>query len=77
MNTNIKELIKITSDIHKKKYPKAEVVYLAGSLVRGTGTSSSDLDLVVINLAAEILEPDGGFLFEGLKLTAPESWRIK
>ena len=30
----------------------------------------------VIKLTKEILEPDGGFLFEGHKLEAPESWRI-
>ena len=30
----------------------------------------------VIELTKEILEPDGGFLFEGHKLEAPESWRI-
>jgi hypothetical protein len=30
----------------------------------------------VIELAEEILEPDGGFLFEGHRLEAPESWRV-
>jgi len=30
----------------------------------------------VIKLAEEILEPNGGFLFEGHKLVAPISWRI-
>lgn len=30
----------------------------------------------VIKLAAEILETEGGFLFEGHKLEAPDSWRI-
>jgi Nucleotidyltransferase domain len=30
------------------RYPDARVVFLAGSLVRGEGTSTSDLDLVVV-----------------------------
>lgn len=30
----------------------------------------------VIQLAHDILAPDGGFLFQGFKLKAPDSWRI-
>ncbi len=44
----LKKLIRITTEIHKIKYPQAEVVFLAGSVVRGEGTSTSDLDLVVV-----------------------------
>jgi hypothetical protein len=29
----------------------------------------------VLALAAEILEPDGGFLFDGYRLDAPSDWR--
>ena len=31
----------------------------------------------VIDIAAEILNADGGFLFEGHRLEAPQSWRIE
>lgn len=30
----------------------------------------------VIELAENILEPDGGFLFEGFRLEAPKNWRV-
>jgi hypothetical protein len=39
---------KIAEEIHQDRYPQARVVFLAGSLVRGEGTSTSDLDLVVL-----------------------------
>jgi predicted nucleotidyltransferase len=42
------ELANITEDIRRGRYAKAPVVFLAGSLVRGEGTSTSDLDLVVV-----------------------------
>jgi hypothetical protein len=42
------ELRRITETIRNNRYPEAEVVFLAGSLVRGEGTSTSDLDLVVV-----------------------------
>lgn len=29
----------------------------------------------VLDLAEEILEPDGGFLFDGYRLDAPSDWR--
>jgi predicted nucleotidyltransferase len=44
----MKELIRITREIHKTKYPQANAIFLAGSVVRGEGTSTSDLDLVVV-----------------------------
>ncbi len=41
--------LKITTDaIRSERYPEARVIFLAGSLVRGEGTSTSDLDLVVV-----------------------------
>jgi hypothetical protein len=43
-----KELIAAANAIHSQRYPDAEVIFLAGSLIRGDGTSTSDLDLVVV-----------------------------
>ena len=42
------ELIAATSEIRAERYPRSDVVFLAGSLVRGEGTATSDLDLVVV-----------------------------
>jgi hypothetical protein len=42
------DLIKITKQILDDRYPDADVIFLAGSLLRGEGTPYSDLDLVVI-----------------------------
>ena len=42
------ELTNITENIRRGRYAKAPVVFLAGSLVRGEGTSTSDLDLVIV-----------------------------
>lgn len=33
--------------LHREKYPGANVIFLAGSLIRGEGTKTSDLDIVV------------------------------
>ena len=44
----IKDLIKIAHQIKKEKYPQAQVLFLAGSVVRGEHTPYSDLDLVVV-----------------------------
>jgi predicted nucleotidyltransferase len=44
----MKDLIKITEQILNDRYPGADVIFLAGSLLRGEGTPYSDLDLVVI-----------------------------
>jgi hypothetical protein len=44
----MKDLIKITKQILDDRYPDADVIFLAGSLLRGEGTPYSDLDLVVI-----------------------------
>src|SRR5215813_3968795 len=42
------DLIKIAKQILDDRYPGADVIFLAGSLLRGEGTPYSDLDLVVI-----------------------------
>jgi predicted nucleotidyltransferase len=44
----INELIKITNELKSAKFPDAQVIFLAGSYVRGEGTPASDLDLVVL-----------------------------
>ena len=44
----INELITVAKTIYEEKFPQAQVVFLAGSVVRGEGTPSSDLDLVVV-----------------------------
>jgi predicted nucleotidyltransferase len=42
------ELIAVAKAIHIQRYGNAEVTFFAGSLVRGDGTSTSDVDLVVV-----------------------------
>ncbi|MGB3294351.1 MAG: nucleotidyltransferase domain-containing protein [Phormidesmis sp.] len=44
----LNELIRVTSSIFSTRYPQAEAIFLAGSVVRDEGTSTSDLDLVVV-----------------------------
>ena len=44
----IDDLIAAAADIRDEKYPESRVIFLAGSLVRGEGTETSDLDLVVV-----------------------------
>ncbi len=53
MSPDISEIKTIVGKLHKEKYPDAKVIFLAGSLMRGEGTSTSDLDIVVVykNLA--------------------------
>lgn len=41
-------LVAAAQEIHAERYAGAEVVFLAGSLMRGEGTATSDLDLVVV-----------------------------
>ena len=43
-----KEPRSAVTEILAEKYPEARVVFLAGSVVRGEDTETSDLDLVVI-----------------------------
>jgi len=42
------ELKNLITKLHKQKYPEADVIFLAGSVVRGEGTKTSDLDIVVV-----------------------------
>jgi hypothetical protein len=42
------ELKELVTGLHREKYPDADVLYLAGSVVRGEGTKTSDLDIVVL-----------------------------
>jgi nucleotidyltransferase-like protein len=63
------KLIKVAKEILQYKYPTAEVLFLAGSIVRGEGTPHSDLDLVVIfdSLSNAYRE---SFLFQGFPVEA-------
>lgn len=40
--------IKVAKAIHAERYPQSEVLFLSGSVMRGEGTSTSDLDVVVV-----------------------------
>lgn len=42
------ELKSLITRLHRDKYPDADVIFLAGSVVRGVGTKTSDLDIVVV-----------------------------
>jgi len=48
MNAMLKDLIRVTTEIYSRRYSQAKAIFLAGSIVRGEGTSTSDLDLVVL-----------------------------
>lgn len=65
----LNQLIEITNQILTSKYPNASLIFLAGSIVRGEGTSFSDLDLVVIfdKLPAAYRE---SFYFQGFPVEA-------
>lgn len=45
---SIDKIIGATEKIYRERFPQARVIFLAGSLVRNEGTSTSDLDLVVV-----------------------------
>jgi Nucleotidyltransferase domain len=44
----IDRLVKITEELKANRFPEAQIIFLAGSIVRGEGTPSSDLDLVIL-----------------------------
>ena len=123
MKSRIAELAAVVGRIRQQRYAGADVILLAGSVVRGQGTATSDLDLVVlferlpqayreslhadgwpveafvhdpdtlryfflehdrakwsapdksIDLAAQVLAPHGGWLFDGFRDEAPAAWR--
>ncbi|MDV3348989.1 nucleotidyltransferase domain-containing protein [Leptothoe sp. LEGE 181152] len=72
------ELIEIAINLQKQHYPDAEIIFLAGSIIRGEATATSDLDLVVVfqQLPAAYRE---SFQFEGWPVEAfvhdPETLR--
>jgi predicted nucleotidyltransferase len=47
-SNHLSKLIQVANEIRGQRYPDCAIVFLAGSLVRGEGTSTSDLDLVVV-----------------------------
>jgi len=48
MSQDMDELKSLITRLHAEKYPDADVIFLAGSVVRGEGTKTSDLDIVVM-----------------------------
>lgn len=42
------DLRDLASSLHKENYADADVIFLAGSVIRGEGTKTSDLDIVVV-----------------------------
>ncbi|MDP2140006.1 MAG: nucleotidyltransferase domain-containing protein [Gammaproteobacteria bacterium] len=48
MDLKITILMELINQLRLEKYPEAVVIFLAGSVIRGEGTSTSDLDLVVM-----------------------------
>src|SRR5436190_24007093 len=42
-------IINVANEIRLERYPGADVVFAAGSIVRGEGTAFSDLDLVIVH----------------------------
>ncbi|ESA37298.1 nucleotidyltransferase [Leptolyngbya sp. Heron Island J] len=72
------ELIAIATKIQQAHYPNSDVIFLAGSVIRGEGTATSDLDLIVVfqQLPAAYRE---SFQFEGWPVEAfvhdPETLR--
>ncbi|MEM1256551.1 MAG: nucleotidyltransferase domain-containing protein [Cyanobacteria bacterium P01_H01_bin.21] len=68
----------IATKIQQAHYPNSDVIFLAGSVIRGEGTATSDLDLVVVfqQLPAAYRE---SFQFEGWPVEAfvhdPETLR--
>src|SRR3989338_7620278 len=51
MSPSMDELRSLISRLHMEKYPDADVIFLAGSVVRGEGTKTSDLDIVIVHEA--------------------------
>ena len=48
MDTSLRHITKLIENLQQEKYPEAKVIFLAGSVMRGEATSTSDLDLVVV-----------------------------
>ena len=42
------KLRNLVTKLHQERYPRADVIFLAGSVVRGESTTTSDLDIVVV-----------------------------
>ncbi len=59
----------VVTEIFAAKYPDAKVIFLAGSIVRGEGTSFSDLDLVVVFEYLPVAYRES-FYFEGYPVEA-------
>lgn len=69
MQTSAESVLAIAREIVKHRYPGAACAFAAGSIMRGQGTTSSDIDLVVVfdRLDAAWRE---SFVHEGLPVEA-------
>ena len=86
MNSNlVNDLSELVKEIYETRYPQSQLIFFAGSIVRGEGTSASDLDLVVVfdqlpNAYRESFIykdwPVEAFVHDPQTLDAPESWRV-
>jgi len=47
MGSTMDELKNLITQLHREKYQDADVIFLAGSVIRGESTKTSDLDIVV------------------------------
>lgn len=61
----MKKYIEIADRIYKEKYSNAEFLILAGSIIRGEGTRTSDLDIVVIYEKLDCAFRES-FIYEGI-----------
>jgi predicted nucleotidyltransferase len=65
----MKDLLATAQKIHCQNYGYAEFIILSGSIIRGEGTATSDLDIVVVyeSLPAAFRE---SYFFDGLRVEA-------
>ncbi|QUH20174.1 nucleotidyltransferase domain-containing protein [Alkaliphilus sp. B6464] len=61
----MKKYIEIANRIYQEKYSNAEFLILAGSIIRGEGTMTSDLDIVVIYEKIDCAFRES-FIYEGI-----------
>jgi len=62
-------IIGVANAIRSDRYPDAVAVFAAGSIVRGEGTASSDLDLVVVHASLPCAYRES-FRFDGYPVEA-------
>jgi hypothetical protein len=63
------EIIEVATQILANRYPAADAAWVAGSFLRGEGSATSDIDLVVLHASLPQAYRES-FLFEGLPVEA-------